>query len=98
VAGVAAAGALATAAQAAPIAATTLKVKPRAVLRVGFDVRTQPTLKDVYRSLEEVLNIAGCPNCGLAGLEMRFGLDHVLPLNSEVPATATLEGGILQGF
>jgi hypothetical protein len=98
VAGVAAAGALTTAAQAAPIAAPALKVKARAVMRVGFDMRTQPTLKDVYRSLEEVLNMLGCPNCGLVGLDLRFGLDQVLPLHSEVPAIATLEGGQLQGF
>jgi hypothetical protein len=67
-------------------------------MRVGFDQRTRPTLKDLYRSLEEVLNIAGCPNCGLGGLDLRFGLDQVLPLSAEVPGTATLEGGIAQGF
>jgi hypothetical protein len=71
---------------------------PRAVIRVSFDVRSHPTFKDVYRSLEEVLRIAGCPNCGLVGLDLRFGLDQVLPLGSGVPATGTLEGGIAQGY
>jgi hypothetical protein len=56
-----------------------------------------PPFKDVCRSLEEVLRIAGCPNCGLVGLDLRFGLDQVLPPGSGVPATGTLEGGIAQG-
>jgi hypothetical protein len=98
VAGVAATGVLSAAAQDVSIGDMSLKVSPRAVIRVGFDVRTRPTFKDVYRSLEEVLRIAGCPNCGLVGLDLRFGLDQVLPLGSEVPATGTLEGGIAQGY
>ena len=97
VAGIAATGALSAAAQDISLAETSLKVIPRVVLRVSFDVRSRPTFKDVYRSLEDVLRIAGCPNCGLVGLDLRFGLDQVLPLGSEVPATGTLEGGIAQG-
>jgi hypothetical protein len=98
VAGVAATGVLTAAAPAAPAAETSIKVTPRATMHVGFDQRTRPALKDLYRSLEEVLNIAGCPNCGLVGLDIRFGLDYVLPLHTDVPGTATLEGGILEGF
>jgi hypothetical protein len=98
VAGVAATGVLSAAAQDISITETSLKVIPRAVIRVGFDMRARPTFRDVYRSLEEVLRIAGCPNCGLVGLDLRFGLDQVLPLSSEVPATGTLEGGIIQGY
>jgi hypothetical protein len=98
VAGVAATGVLTAAAQDISIAETSLKVSPRAVIRVGFDMRARPTFRDVYRSLEEVLRLAGCPNCGLVGLDLRFGLDQVLPLSSEVPATGTVEGGIIQGF
>ena len=98
VAGIAATGALSAAAQDISLAQTSLKVIPRAVMRVGFDMRSRPTFKNVYRSLEDVLRIAGCPNCGLVGLDLRFGLDQVLPLGSEVPATGTLEGGIAQGY
>jgi hypothetical protein len=45
VAGIAATGALSAAAQDISLAETSLKVIPRAVMRVGFDMRSRPTFK-----------------------------------------------------
>src|SRR5262249_26355283 len=48
-------------------------VKPRpetAKLKITFDQRQQPKLIDLQRVLEEILVRAGCPNCGLGGIDV----------------------------
>lgn len=46
--------------------------KPKPMFHVAFEER--PNLELVQKSLAEILEIAGCTNCGFNGFDLRFGL------------------------
>lgn len=60
--------------------------KPR-LLTAAFDARYQAkiTKADVYDVLEQMFDIAGCPNCGLSGIDLRLGLDPIFDVRSQIP-------------
>ncbi|MEE9383255.1 MAG: hypothetical protein V3V08_07560 [Nannocystaceae bacterium] len=101
VAGVATAGAVLASSgdtQAAINPKLRLAVEPSPVsptMRVSFSVRHKVRLEDIQEALFQVLDQTGCPTCGLNGLDLRFGLDEVLPLKTSVPTQAVMETGLL---
>jgi anaerobic selenocysteine-containing dehydrogenase len=58
-------------------------------LSVSFG-STKFTRVDLDKAIDQILNYTGCPNCGLNGFDIRFGVNEVLPVETTVPTTATL--------
>ena len=106
-AGAAAAGSLATTAQAQTLYAERLgdpdgipavKLHPgKATLRLSFDSRKQPGIYDIQELIVRTLGRTGCPTCGLVGLDIRLGLDEIIQPDSGLAANAVIEGGRLPG-
>ncbi len=103
VAGSVAAGTLAgTVANAAPTqlapSAVQFIAKPRpetAKIRISFDQNRLPKLYDVQKSIEDILRRSGCPNCGLAGIDILLRLDELI--NPAERFMAIAEGEVLRG-
>lgn len=87
VAGAAATGVFA----AAPGAEAEVKPRAHATVRLGFNAR-RLTPDDLHAALEDILNRAGCPTCGLNGFDII--LETIIPLR-EVKGTiqASIEEG-----
>lgn len=64
-------------------------------MRVRFSARHKVTLEDVQDAVIQVLGETACPSCGLNGLDLRFGLEELVSLKTQVPAQASMEGGLL---
>jgi hypothetical protein len=93
VAGVAATGVLA----AAPEANAAVRPKARAHIRVSF-TRRQLASADastlLHKALDEMLDQAGCPTCGLGGFDIHLE-ELAIQLKTEVAFEAVLEDGTL---
>ena len=50
-----------------------------ALVNVAF--RQKVEIKDVHLVLERILTLAGCPTCGLSGIDIRMGMDRFRQLN-----------------
>jgi hypothetical protein len=87
VAGVAATGVLAAAPEAN---AASVRGKARAVLQLKFSKR-QLTIENLHKALDDVLDQAGCPTCGLVGFDIHLE-ELILPFKSDF-ATVILEEG-----
>ena len=88
VAGVAATGVLA----AAPEASAAVRGRARATFQLKFSKR-QLTIDNLHKALDEVLNEAGCPTCGLNGFDIHLE-ELIQPFKSDL-ATVFLEEGII---
>jgi hypothetical protein len=100
-----AAGGLASSAAAAtpqPDQESTLQGPPAAFprsavasMQVVFDVKSPPTLEEIIKILPDIFGPTGCRACGLIGLDIRFGLDTILPTqiaNARLILEGTLPG------
>jgi hypothetical protein len=85
VAGAAATGVFVTASEA------DAAVRPRAhaTVRLGFNAR--PSLRELQAALEDIVNQAGCPTCGLGGFDIH--LETIIPLDVKGAIQASIEGG-----
>lgn len=72
------------------------KARPEtAKIRVSFDQNKLPKLYDVQKSIEDILRRSGCPNCGLAGIDILLRLDELI--NPAERFMAIAEGEVLRG-
>lgn len=66
-----------------------------AVLSINFDRRKPPSVQDIQAILPSIFRLTGCVACGLIGLDLRIGINEVLPVLRE-DVNLALEG-ILPG-
>lgn len=76
-------------AHAAP-AATKLRLQ-RSVVKAGFDGNAKVSIEHIYQAIEQMLDIAGCPTCGLVGFDLNLRINPVERLKIEIPATVEVE-------
>ncbi|MCA8957203.1 MAG: hypothetical protein KDC87_14100 [Planctomycetes bacterium] len=46
---------------------------PLTTKQVVVDFRPAVTAKEVFAAMERIFELAGCPNCGFNGIDIRFG-------------------------
>lgn len=56
-----------------------------------FDSRKQPTLEDLQSALRQIVGRAGCPTCGLGGIDIRLHLSDPVEVQSRVPVSVVVE-------
>lgn len=68
-------------------------VKGGRVMTASFDARYREKLtrEDLFQVVEQMLEIAGCPTCGLSGIDFRLGLDPIFEVKSVVPVNVGVE-------
>lgn len=89
------AGALAAASFTASASGATLSDKAQllAVPKRNLDVTfgsTKVSRYDLQVALEKILDITGCPQCGLNGFDLRFRVDEIFPIEVSVPANMSM--------
>ncbi|MBI3949646.1 MAG: hypothetical protein HY314_04230 [Acidobacteria bacterium] len=57
--------------------------QPVAVLQLNFDRRKPPSVQDIQEILPKIFRLTGCVACGLIGLDLRIGINDVLPAIEE---------------
>jgi hypothetical protein len=81
-----------TAAGAPPVQADApAKVKLQGSVNARFDVKKHPTAKELHQTLDRILNLHGCPACGLVGIDIRFRLGEPVERLEIKGAEVTLE-------
>lgn len=62
-------------------------VKAPQLMTASFDARYQQKISrdDLFKVVDQMLEIAGCPTCGLAGIDLRLGLDPIFNVDSAIP-------------
>lgn len=62
--------------------------EPRKTLKAAFDSAYTGKIqkRDVYQVVDQILNIAGCPTCGLVGFDINLTVDPLINLDTEIPS------------
>jgi len=64
------------------------------LLAASFDSKYKLDIYNLRRVVEQLVDIAGCPTCGLVGFDLRLSLDDVIDVKSEIPVNVSLENQI----
>ena len=61
------------------------------VARKSFDLEFKPevTAEELHATLDRLLELAGCPACGLNGIDIRFAPEFDLRAKLDLPSLAT---------
>jgi hypothetical protein len=57
--------------------------QPVAVMQINFDRRRPPSVQEIQALLPAIFRLTGCVACGLIGLDLRIGINEVLPTLQE---------------
>jgi len=60
-------------------------------VHVHFDSRKQPSLEDLQGTIRQIVGRAGCPTCGLLGIDIRLHLGDPVEIQSRVPVNISVE-------
>jgi anaerobic selenocysteine-containing dehydrogenase len=54
-------------------------------VHVLFDARKQPDLEDLHAALRQIVGRAGCPTCGLGGIDVRLNVGDPIEVQTRAP-------------
>lgn len=61
----------------------------------AFDARYRYKIHSdhIHKVLDQLLNAAGCPSCGLVGHDIRLSLDPIIRVQSDIPVNVAVNAG-----
>jgi hypothetical protein len=61
------------------------------IVHVQFSSRNKPNLEDLQSALRQIVGKAGCPTCGLGGIDLRLTAPESVEIESRIPLTVVVD-------